>query len=517
MYSLEPNALFAGRYRIARCIAAGGMGAVYEVVHIETERRRALKVMHAHFVQSAELRDRFKLEAKAAAQIDSEFIVDVFDAGVDEATQMPFLVMELLKGEELGKRLERVGRFAPPEAITYLWQTALALDKTHKANIVHRDLKPENLFLTQREDGPPRVKVLDFGVAKFVAETGTQGGATRSLGTPLYMSPEQFQSKRVTSASDNFALALMAYTLLVGEPYWSAEASGEVNVIGFAMKAAVGPIESATIRAGRCGVALPASFDVWFFQATSCDPAVRHSSATALISALGEVFGLSPARLTGVGSSHPLPAPNGAPTQPLRSGVGQSGGFAASSAPGQQAASVPVGGRASHPPAPPHPPGNMQATVAAVAYAQPAAKKASTLPLALVGGLMLAGSVGGGAVYLLHPGAKAGYRSDVSNAQPAAALATGDTSAAAKAVPSESRSSALTAAATGATIASAESGAAPSASVAIASATEPHSDARTPRAPGPPVRVASPPAKPPTPPTMPLTRPGSSGPGYSQD
>src|SRR5580658_6175012 len=109
MSSLDPNAVFAGRYRIVRCMAAGGMGAVYEVVHLETERRRALKVMHAHFVQSQELRDRFKLEAKVAAQIDSEFIVDVFDAGVDDATQMPFLVMELLKGEELGKLLERVG------------------------------------------------------------------------------------------------------------------------------------------------------------------------------------------------------------------------------------------------------------------------------------------------------------------------------------------------------------------------------------------------------------------------
>src|ERR1700730_2139947 len=139
MNTLQQNYIFANRYRIERIIASGGMGSVYEVVHLETERRRALKVMHPHIVQSPELRDRFKREAKVAAQIDSEFIVDVFDAGVDEATQMPFLVMELLKGEELGRRLERVGRFSPPEAVTYLWQTALALDKTHKASIVHRD------------------------------------------------------------------------------------------------------------------------------------------------------------------------------------------------------------------------------------------------------------------------------------------------------------------------------------------------------------------------------------------
>ena len=88
--------IFAGRYRLVRCIASGGMGAVYEVVHLETDRRRALKVMHAAFAESDEFRTRFKREARVAAQVDSEFIVDVFDAGVDEATKMPFLVMELL-------------------------------------------------------------------------------------------------------------------------------------------------------------------------------------------------------------------------------------------------------------------------------------------------------------------------------------------------------------------------------------------------------------------------------------
>src|SRR5215468_2482440 len=111
--SLQDGALFAGRYRIVRAIAAGGMGAVYEVVHLETERRRALKVMHPHILQSADLRERFQREAKVAAQVESDFIVDVFDAGFDQATQMPFLVMELLRGEELGKRLRRVGRFPP--------------------------------------------------------------------------------------------------------------------------------------------------------------------------------------------------------------------------------------------------------------------------------------------------------------------------------------------------------------------------------------------------------------------
>jgi eukaryotic-like serine/threonine-protein kinase len=216
---LIQGAIFADRYRIVRLIAAGGMGAIYEVIHLETQRRRALKVMLPHVLRSVELRERFKREARVAAEVESEFIVDVFDAGVDEATEMPFLVMELLRGEELGKRLKRLGRLPPGEALGYLYQTALALDKTHRASIVHRDLKPENIFLMEREDGPARVKVLDFGVAKLLAEGATASGATEVVGTPTYMAPEQFRAgARITPAVDVYALGLMAYTLLVGAP-----------------------------------------------------------------------------------------------------------------------------------------------------------------------------------------------------------------------------------------------------------------------------------------------------------
>ncbi|WP_437787729.1 hypothetical protein [Sorangium sp. So ce1097] len=102
------------------------MGAVHEVIHLETERRRALKVMQPHLFQSEEMRERFKRKARIAAKVESEHIVDGFDAGVDEATGMPFLVMDLLRGEELGERLKRAGRLPPAEAMTYLYQTALA-------------------------------------------------------------------------------------------------------------------------------------------------------------------------------------------------------------------------------------------------------------------------------------------------------------------------------------------------------------------------------------------------------
>ncbi|WP_437830722.1 protein kinase domain-containing protein [Sorangium sp. So ce1153] len=262
-------------------------------MHLDTDRRRALKVMHPHLFQSEEMRQRFRAEARIAANVDSEYIVDVFDAGIDEATQIPFLVMELLRGEELGQRLKRLGRLPPAEMLTYLHQTALALDSVHRASIVHRDLKPENLFLAQRENGSTRVKILDFGVAKLVAEGATAAGATRSLGTPLYMAPEQFSAgSKLTGAVDIYALGMMAYTLLVGTPYWNLEANGARDVIAFAMVAIRGPQESPVQRAVADGVTLPPSFDAWFAQATAVDPAARFRAATVAVQALGEVFNL---------------------------------------------------------------------------------------------------------------------------------------------------------------------------------------------------------------------------------
>ncbi|WP_437586317.1 protein kinase domain-containing protein [Sorangium sp. So ce1000] len=290
---LAEGTVFARRYRVVRLIAAGAMGAVHEVIHLETERRRALKVMHAHLFQSEEMRERFKREARIGARVESEHIVDVFDAGVDEATGMPFLVMELLRGEELGERVERAGHLPPAEAVTYLYQTALALDRTHAASIVHRDLKPANIFLSQREDGSVRVKILDFGIAKLVAEGATAAGATSSLGTPIYMSPEQFHGRtRLTGAADIFALGMMAYTLLVGASYWDPEASAVDGVFAFAMIAVRGPQEPPVQRARSMGVTLPPAFDAWFARATAVDPAARFQRATDAVRALGETLGV---------------------------------------------------------------------------------------------------------------------------------------------------------------------------------------------------------------------------------
>jgi len=180
----------------------------------------------------------------------------------------------------------------PPHlVVTYLRQVASALDKTHAAGIVHRDLKPENLFLTHREDGTPRIKILDFGISKVVSEAKTGSNATRSLGTPLYMAPEQVLGQPVGPATDLYSLALIAYSMLVGVPYWQSDTDKFDNAIAFALHTTKGTTDSAEKRAAQLGRPLPPRFDVWFQRATHADPAQRFRRASEAINELAAVLG----------------------------------------------------------------------------------------------------------------------------------------------------------------------------------------------------------------------------------
>ncbi|MBK6514882.1 MAG: protein kinase [Polyangiaceae bacterium] len=290
MMALKPGTLFAKHYEVVRVISTGGMGVVYEVTDRNIKRRRALKVMLPHVVTDALMRDRFALEAIVTADIESEHLVEVFDAGIEEETEAPYLVMELLRGEDLGARLKSGERFSAEETLTYLEQVARALQKTHERGIVHRDLKPENLFLTRRDDGSPRVKILDFGIAKIVHSTTGQGASTtKSLGTPYYMAREQItgEAPLIGPASDLYAIAQISYSMLVGSPYFEEEASkAGGNVLSLLLAVGKGPSEPATERASRKGVLLPPAFDGWFEQGTRSVPAERFQAARPMIDAL---------------------------------------------------------------------------------------------------------------------------------------------------------------------------------------------------------------------------------------
>ncbi len=289
---LTPDAVFHGRYRIVRRLKAGGMGAVYEIVDERVAARRALKVMLPDALEDPDLRARFENEPKLAGSIESDHIVHVSDAGIDDDTGMPFLVMDLLEGEDLASLLRQRGPLPADEVVTYLAQAARGLDKAHAKAIVHRDLKPENLFVTTRDDGAPCVKILDFGIAKVTGEG--HDNTTKAIGTPKYMSPEQVRGKGISPRSDVFAIAQVAYTLLVGEPYLAQEAAEDFG-LGLLLKIVSGFDEPPVARAlRRRGVGLPPGFDAWFQKATALKPEERFDRASAAVDALAAALSVSP-------------------------------------------------------------------------------------------------------------------------------------------------------------------------------------------------------------------------------
>jgi serine/threonine-protein kinase len=225
------------------------------------------------------------------ADIESDHIAETFDAGVDEATGAPFLVMELLRGDDLEGILGRCGPFTAEETVALLSQAALALDRTHAAGIVHRDLKPPNLFLSTRDDGSSRLKILDFGIAKVVADGTRTAPQTAVLGTPIYMSPEQATGDgAVGPATDLYALGHIAYTLLTGDAYWTQEYE-TLTVYPFLSRLIAGADEPPSVRAGRRGIALPAAFDAWFARATARLPSDRFVRASVQIAELATALG----------------------------------------------------------------------------------------------------------------------------------------------------------------------------------------------------------------------------------
>lgn len=226
----EAGRVIAGKYRVNALIGVGGMGMVLDAEHIERRERVAMKRLLPSVLGIPEAEARFLIEARAAMRIKSEHVVRIFDTGRDDSG-VPFLVMEVLSGIDLSEHLARHGPLPVREAVDDIIQVCTALEAAHEAGVIHRDLKPENLFLTRRSDGSPLIKVLDFGISKIVPRIGASEGAiaglTRSrqtLGTPLYMSPEQMESARtVDKTSDIWSLGVILFELLTGKLPYPAE------------------------------------------------------------------------------------------------------------------------------------------------------------------------------------------------------------------------------------------------------------------------------------------------------
>lgn len=270
----------ADRYRILRLIGEGGMGQIYEATHTLIGRRFAIKVLSPHREGDATILARFRAEARAAGALEHEHVAAAVDFG-ETAGGTPFIVMEYLEGEDLGRLLERERILPVFRAVELIQQAARGLEAAHQRGLVHRDLKPENLFVTRRADGSDLVKLLDFGIAKLRCELAEPDPITRTgatLGTPHYMSPEQARGERdVDLRTDVYSLGVVLYEALCGRrPH---EGDNVNEVLYHIMTRAPTPLSEHRPD-------LPAALLAVVARSLASDPAERFQSVHALGAAL---------------------------------------------------------------------------------------------------------------------------------------------------------------------------------------------------------------------------------------
>lgn len=226
---VQPGDVIAGKYVIERLLGRGGMGVVFVARQDRLDRRVAIKFLLPEAMSNPSAVARFERESRAAAALLSDHVTRVHDVG-HLASGEPYLVMELLLGEDLAEVLQRRGPLPVTEVIDIVVQACDAIAEAHSLGIVHRDLKPANIFLVRRPNGIPTVKVLDFGISKARGTTGASlTGSASLMGSPLYMSPEQVREARtVDGRADIWALGVTLYELLTGQSPFPAQAVGEI-------------------------------------------------------------------------------------------------------------------------------------------------------------------------------------------------------------------------------------------------------------------------------------------------
>jgi serine/threonine-protein kinase len=266
-----------GDYTIEAPLGEGAMGVVYRGSGPDG-RRVAIKVLGASAASQPDALARFRREARVTSELGHPHIVAALDAG-ETAAGEPYLVMELLEGEDLATLLSREGRLPPARALTLFAQIASALTAAHALGVVHRDLKPSNLFLTRGADGAEHVKVLDFGVSKVQGGRSVMTRTHASLGTPGYMSPEQVEGRSATvdARADIFALGAILYELLAGRPPFV-----DLSIPALLHKVVHG--DPPPLRALAPG--LPAALGAAVERALRKDPAERFASVEEMARAL---------------------------------------------------------------------------------------------------------------------------------------------------------------------------------------------------------------------------------------
>lgn len=299
----------AGKYRIDSTIGQGGMGVVLGAFDQSLGRPVAIKFLHPSRAASEATTLRFGREARAAAAIKSEHVVRVYEVG-QLPNGAPFIVMEHLHGSDLAQVVHSRGGLSVEQACDLVLQACEALAQAHALGIVHRDLKPQNLFLTQRPDGAPCVKVLDFGISKAADGDESSPKLTSTemvMGTPLYMSPEQVRSlKNVDARADIWALGAILFELLAATPPFDGPSAS-------ALHASIAMDPPASLRERRPDV--PTHIEAVVLRCLEKDPARRFQSVQELAAAIAPFARASASGLLGSIGSAPrvvsMPPPAG--------------------------------------------------------------------------------------------------------------------------------------------------------------------------------------------------------------
>jgi serine/threonine-protein kinase len=234
---MEPGlgVVLDGKYRIEHIVGAGGCGCVYAARHLGLDQLVAVKILRPDVMGHADVVKRFVREARVVARMRSEHITRVLDAAV-LPDGPPYIVLELLEGEDLAARLKRGGALPLVEAVDHVLQACHGLAEAHALDIVHRDLKPANLFVTRTVDGTEVTKVLDFGIAKIRDEVVglPHTSLTKDhqlLGSPSYMSPEQLVNpRRIDVRADIWSLGVTLFELLSDAPAFSGASTAAVGI-----------------------------------------------------------------------------------------------------------------------------------------------------------------------------------------------------------------------------------------------------------------------------------------------